>query len=134
MPPKTAAAESSNAPAIQPGHFAVNVPLPSVVLPELIVRREAAAAVAEIGALVLSTALRSDGSCVVKISVSKQYAITFYKTSHPEDAAPEAKTVAALLVRHLAERIAARLGDSVQRAREAALSEPVEGGWASSEL
>jgi hypothetical protein len=126
MPPKEAAVESS-APAIQPGHFAVNVPLPSVVLPELIVAREAAAAVAEIGAAVVSTAPRADGSCVVKICVSKQYAISFYKTSRPDDTAPEAKAIAALLVRHLAERIIARLGSSVERARAAVLSEPAEG-------
>ena len=126
MPPKEAAVESS-APAIQPGHFAVNVPLPSVVLPELIVTRDAAAAVAEIGAAVVSTTLRADGSCVVKISVSKKYAISFYKTSHPDDAAPEAKAIAAVLVRHLAELIVARLGSSVERARAAVLSEPVEG-------
>ena len=126
MPPKDASAAAST-PAVPPGHFAVNVPLPSIVLPELIIRREAQAALADFGGIVLSAVMRDDGSFAVKVSVAKQYAISLYKSDHPDDAAPEAKAVAATAVRHIAALIIARLKSSIESARATVENNPVEG-------
>ncbi len=120
-------AAAAGAPAVPPGHFAVNVPLPSIVLPELIVRRESDAAVSEIGGVVLLTSQRDDGTFVVKVSVAKQYAISLYKKQHSEDGAPEAKAVGAMIVKHVAEIIISHLKKTIEIARAAAESSPPEG-------
>ncbi len=121
------ATAAASAPAMPPDHFAVNVPLPSIVLPELIVRRESDAAVAEIGGVVLLTSQRDDGTFVVKVSVGKQYAISLYKKQHSEDGAPEAKAVGAMIVKHVAEIIFTHLKKTIEMARAAAESSPPEG-------
>ncbi len=113
--------------SVPEGHFAVNVPLPGVVLPELIIRREAEAAMADIGALVLSTVRRDDGSFVVKVSVAKKFAISLYSREHAGEKVPEAKAVGAAMVRHAAELIVTRLKSSIDSARAAAESNPPEG-------
>jgi hypothetical protein len=158
MPPKSAAAvaaavfAANSAPAaMQPGHFAVNVPLPGIFLPELIIRRDSEAAVADMGALILSTSRRDDETHVVKVSVSKQcvaphsifaasaflfcdilrrYAISLYKKENPDVKVPEAKAIGVLIVRHIAELIITRLKTSIEQARAAVASEPPPEGEA----
>jgi hypothetical protein len=112
---------------IPPGHFAVNVPLPEIYLPELIIRRDSEAVAAEMGALLISTSQRDDGSCMVKISVAKQFAISMYKNQHGDEKVPEAKAVGALVVRRFAELIIARLKKNLEIARAAVESDPPEG-------
>ena len=120
-------APAASCPPVPEGHFAVNVPLPGIVLPELIIRREAEAAVADIGGLVLSTAQRDDGSFVVKVSVAKKFAISLYSREHAGEKVPEAKAVGAAMVRHAAELIITRLKSSIDSARAAAESNRPEG-------
>jgi hypothetical protein len=112
---------------VPPGHFAVNVPLPDIFLPELIIRRDSEVVAAEMGAVVISITQRPDGSFMVKISVAKQLAISLYKKEHGHDKVPEAKAVGALIVRRFAELIIARLKINLQFARAAVESEPPEG-------
>jgi hypothetical protein len=133
MPPKDAAAAAAVdaapalAPAVPPGHFAVNVPLPQIFLPELIIRRDSEAVAGSMDALVLSTSKRDDGSFVVKMSVAKRLAISLYQKEHGDDKVPEAKAVGALIVRHIAGLIITRLKSSLEIARAAVESESPDG-------
>ncbi len=132
MPPKDAAAAAADAapalaPAVPPGHFAVNVPLPQIFLPELIIRRDSEAVAGSMDAFVLSTSKRDDGSFMVKMSVAKRFAISFYKKEQGDDKVPEAKAVGALIVRHIAGLIIARLKSSLEIARAAVESESPDG-------
>ncbi len=120
-------AASSPPVPIPPGHFAVNVPLPDIFLPELIIRRDSEAVAAEMDALVISVIQRHDGSSMVKVSVAKQFAISLYKKEHGDTKVPEAKAVGALIVRRFAELIIARLKSSLEIARAVAKAEPSEG-------
>jgi hypothetical protein len=95
-----------------------------VFLPQLIIKRDSEAAVAGIGATILSTSQRDDGSHAVKVSVSKQFAIALHNKEHPDVKLPEAKAVGALIVRHIAALIISHLQSSIEAARAAVDSEP----------
>jgi hypothetical protein len=114
-------------PAIPPGHFAVNVPLPGVLLPDIIVRRDSEAAVASLDAVVLGTTQRHDSTVVVKVCVAKKLAISMYKQHHPDEKAPEAKAIGALMVRHIAGLIMTHIKSSIEQARSALACDPPQG-------